>query len=113
MDKIALYQRIILDFLEKYVKETTSPVNSEVEYHILADKNNLSFQLLALGWHDKHHIFGPIFHFDIKNNKIWMQCNNTEREVVDEFMAQGVQSQDIVLGFLPPYAREYSGFAVA
>jgi hypothetical protein len=42
-----------------------------------------------------------------------MQCNNTEREVVDEFMAQGVDRQDIVLGFVPPYARKFSGFAEA
>lgn len=42
-----------------------------------------------------------------------MQCNNTEREVVDELMANGINKQDIVLGFLPSYAREHSGFAVA
>ncbi|MEO0042888.1 MAG: hypothetical protein RL329_2336, partial [Bacteroidota bacterium] len=55
----------------------------------------------------------PIFHFDIKDGKIWFQCNNTEREVVDELMAMGVEKQDIVLGFLPPYARHLSGFAAA
>jgi hypothetical protein len=42
-----------------------------------------------------------------------MQCNNAEREVVDELMAAGVQRQDIVLGFLPPHARQFSGFGVA
>jgi hypothetical protein len=42
-----------------------------------------------------------------------MQCNNTEYEVVDEFMAAGVDRNDIVLGFVPPQARHFSGFAVA
>ena len=42
-----------------------------------------------------------------------MQCNNTEREVVDELMANGVLAQEIVLGFIPPYARIHSGFATA
>jgi hypothetical protein len=45
--------------------------------------------------------------------KIWIQCNNTEREIVDELMEKGVERQDIVLGFIPPYARIHSGFAVA
>ena len=42
-----------------------------------------------------------------------MQCNNTEREVVDELMANGVTAQEIVLGFVPPYARTHTGFAAA
>ncbi len=61
----------------------------------------------------KINIFNKIFHFDIINGKIWLQCNNTEHEVVDELMAQGVNNEDIVLGLVPPYARQFTGFAVA
>ncbi len=115
MDKIKKYQDIIIDYLERYNAETNGNVerDTEVKRRILSDRENNSFQLLSTGWHNGHYIFGPIFHFDIINGKIWMQCNNTEREVVDEFMAQGVDKQDIVLGFVPPYARHFSGFAVA
>ncbi|TAF92595.1 MAG: hypothetical protein EAZ32_00835 [Cytophagia bacterium] len=42
-----------------------------------------------------------------------IQCNNTEREIVDELLANGVPKSDIVLGFMPPHARHFSGFAVA
>jgi XisI protein len=113
MDKIKKYQNIIIDFLNRYNEETSNYADADRKRRILIDRENNSFQLLSIGWNDDLYTFGPIFHFDIINGKIWMQCNNTEREVVDEFMAAGVDRQDIVLGFVPPPARHFSGFAVA
>lgn len=113
MDKIEKYQNIIIRYLQDYNAETGGNKAGEVNRRILIDKENKSYQLLSTGWKGDHYIFGPIFHFDIINGKIWMQCNNTEREVVDEFMEAGVDRHDIVLGFLSPFARQFSGFAVA
>ena len=113
MDKIKKYQDIIIDFLNRYNAETSSYSADGIKRRILIDKENNSFQLLSIGWRNNLYTFGPIFHFDIIDGKIWMECNNTEREVVDEFMAAGVDRQDIVLGFVPPSARHFSGFAVA
>ena len=114
MDKITHFQNVILRFLENYNEETGGNVpDGMVERRILADRENNSFQLLSIGWRGDYYLFGPIFHFDIINGKIWMQCNNTEREVVDELMAQGVEKKDIVLGFVSPNARGHYGFATA
>ena len=33
--------------------------------------------------------------------------------VADELIERGVAQEDIVLGFQPPYARPYTGFATA
>ena len=99
--------------MERYQAENGDGYGGDVKHRILSDRANNSFQLLTSGWSGTHYLFGPVFHFDIINGKIWMQCNNTEHEVVDELMAEGVDNQDIVLGFLPPHARKFSGFAVA
>ncbi len=112
MDKLKHYQDTIIDFLNRYNAETKGSTDNPVQRRILVDRDNNSFQLLSIGWRGNHYIFGPIFHFDIIDGKIWMQCNNTEREVVDELMANGVDKRDIVLGFLTPQARQFSGFAV-
>ena len=101
MDKLKKYRDIIIQFLNHYNKETNGSASTPIERRILIDRENNSFQLLSTGWYESHYIFGPIFHFDIINGKIWMQCNNTEWEVVDELMAAGVDRQDIVLGFIP------------
>lgn len=53
------------------------------------------------------------FHFDIVDEKIWIQQNNTEAMIADELVERGVPATDIVLGFVVPDARQFSGFAVA
>jgi hypothetical protein len=50
---------------------------------------------------------------DIIDGKIWIQQNNLEELIVDELEAKGVEKSEIVLAFLPPEMREFSGFAVA
>jgi hypothetical protein len=112
MDKIKKYQDIIIDFLNLYNAETGGYTNYAMQRRTLFDRENNAFQLLAIGWRNERYTFSPIFHFDIINGKIWMQCNNTEREAVDELMAAGVEKQDIVLGFVTPSARHFHGFAV-
>ena len=113
MDKIKKYQDIVIDFLNHYIEEANQSENSDVKCRLLIDRENNSFQLLSIGWQRNHYTFSPTFHFDIIDGKIWMQCNNTEWEVVDDLMAAGVDRQDIVLGFVPPHARHFSGFATA
>lgn len=113
MDKVEKYQDIVIDFLNRYNAETSTYSDEHIKRRILIDRINNSFQLLTAGWRGDYYTFGPVFHFDIINGKIWMQCNNTEREVVDELMAAGVDRNDIVLGFVPPQARHFSGFATA
>lgn len=112
MDKIKKYQDIIIAYLEEYAK--IIPANlPDVENKVITDRQNNHFQLLRIGWQGELYVFTVVFHFDIKDGKIWFQRNITEREVVDDFMKKGVAREDIVLGFRPPYARPHSGFAVA
>ncbi|MCY7327773.1 MAG: XisI protein [Saprospiraceae bacterium] len=114
MDKIKKYQDAVVAFLQFYQSETGgNPPDANIQRRVLIDRENNSFQLLASGWNGIHYIFAPMFHFDIINGKVWMQCNNTEWEAVDFLMEHGVERQDIVLGFVSPEARAFSGFAVA
>lgn len=111
MDKVKKYQNIIAQFLNHYHHESGGNRSGDAQRRILIDRENNSFQLLDIGWIGNYYVFGAIFHFDIIDGKIWMQCNNTEWEVVDYLMEYGVDRQDIVLGFVPPHARHFSGFA--
>jgi len=85
----------------------------EIELQILSDYENNHFQLVAVGWDKNKFFHDTIFHFDIKNEKIWIQRNETDILVADLLMSKGVNREDIILGFVPLYARPYSGFAVA
>jgi hypothetical protein len=112
MDKIKKYQDIIVDFLNYYNREMGNTTIQNIKRRVLIDRENNSFQLLAIGWGRNSYIFSPMFHFDIINEKIWIQCNNTEWEIVDFLMEAGVPKTDIVLGFVPADARHFYGFSV-
>ncbi len=113
MGKITKYQQIISNFLTTYAKDAQLSASAEVETRLVIDTKHNSFQLLYIGWHGSKYIFSPIFHFDIIKDKIWIQCNNTELEINEILSLQGVDYQDIVLGFQPPYVRETLAMAVA
>jgi len=49
---------------------------------------------------------------DIKNGKIWIQHDSTERGVANDLVEWVVPKEDIVLAFRAPYRRQYTGFAV-
>jgi XisI protein len=56
--------------------------------------------------------YGCVLHIDIKDGKVWVQHNGTERAIADDLMEQGVPAQDIVLGFHSPSKRKFTEFAV-
>ncbi len=113
MDNIKKYQKAILDFLSTYAKEVYSDDPSGMVTQIIADKTNHHYLLLRLGWANQKHIHFCPFQFDIKNNKIWIQVNNTETMVADELMNRGIEKSDIVLAFHREDMRQFTGFSVA
>ncbi|UIE36198.1 XisI protein [Leptodesmis sichuanensis] len=85
--------------------------DQEVEAQTLFDPVHDHYQLIYIGWHNKRRIFGPVLHLDIKDNKIWIQWNGTEDDIAAELVALGVPKQDIVLGFHPPFMRQFTDYA--
>ena len=112
MDNTVKYQGILLNYLRNQAK--IKPANMpDIDSHVIADLENNHFRLLQTGWQNHRYVFTVVFHFDIKNGKVWFQRNITDKDVVDELMEMGIARQDIVLGFRAPEVRPYSGFAVA
>jgi hypothetical protein len=109
MDKITNYQEILLTFLKEYV-DFFEGSSSSVKPQMIIDKDRNHYQLVKIGWDEKQQqfVFGVLFHFDIINDKIWLQLNNTEFYVVDELVEMGVPKSDIVLGFQPPTISQLS-----
>ncbi len=110
MDKILKYQHIIQDVLNEYaiIKKSFMP---NVKSQLLIDTENHHYQLISIGWHQQEFIYVVAFHFDIIDEKVWIQQNNTDVLIADELVEKGVAKSDIVLGFVAPKARAYSGFA--
>jgi hypothetical protein len=109
MDKLVHYRESIKTFLRKYAESMTG--NSEIEVELIFDTENDHYLLLDIGWQKSHRVHDCIFHFDIKDDKIWLQENNTDLEVDEDFAEMGISSDEIVVGFHHPSMRKYSDYA--
>lgn len=74
---------------------------------------NDRYLLFRTGWDNQRRIHNCIFHFDIKDDKIWIQENNTDIEVDKELEEMGISKKELVVGFHHPSMREYSEYAVS
>ncbi len=82
-----------------------------IERQFLMDDQNGHYQLLNIGWHGSRHIHSILVQLDIKGDFVWVQADNTEYNIVDALLAEGVPQNRIVLGFQAPYKRAFTEFA--
>jgi hypothetical protein len=116
MDNTLKYQRIICDLLaeyEVYLSKAQGLKDQILTPEIVTDTIHNRYQLLLRGWNGYQYTFKIAFHLDIINGKVWLQQNNTEFRIADELVENGIPKLDIILGFIIPQQRQYTGFAVA
>jgi hypothetical protein len=113
MDKILKYQDAIIRFLKKYANSTYADDPSDIETHVIIDKENGHFQLFRVGWNGNKHIHYTPIHIDVKADKVWIQVNNTEQPLGDILIEYDIPKEDIVLGFQKRELRALTGFAEA
>ena len=114
MDKLIFYRSTIKNILSDYAK-TRIPVNNpDPGYQLIFDENHDTYMLYRTGWKDEFkRIHFCVFHLDIKNNKIWVQEDVTDFDIVGELESYGIGHDEIVLAFHAPYKRQHTGYAVA
>lgn len=110
MDKLEQYQKLVGRLLEEYSQ--LKPAYAQIETEFLVDKDNTSFAVFRTGWLKDTRIHGAILHVDVKDDKIWIEYDGTDRPIADELVEAGVPKEDIVLAFQPEELRAHTGFAV-
>ena len=112
--KVEKYRQIIIALLKEYASTPVlSMPNVEVEDQLLLDKERDHYQILTVGWENGARVYYPLFHLDIKNDKIWIQEDASDTDLVCELESRGVAKSDIVLAFHKPSNRVYTDFAIA
>ena len=110
MEKLENYQNIITQLLEEYAEYLNEP---NIETQVICDYKRNHFQLVKIGWENNKRYHYCVFHFDIKNEKIWLQENNTDIPITSDLERLGVIKSEIVLGIHAPSLRRYSDYAVS
>ena len=111
MDKLEKYREYVQQLLVKY--GSYKPSYGDVEVEQIFDTVRDHYQLVNVGWENKHRVYGCSIHIDIKNEKIWLQWNGTEDDIAADLVKLGVPKEDIVLGFQSPFMRKFTEYAVS
>ena len=53
-----------------------------------------------------------MIHLDIRDGKVCVQCNNTDQNIVEELVAEGVAREDIILP-TPPKVQKQPKYTLA
>lgn len=110
MAKIEEYRQYVQELLTKY--SSYKPAYGDVEVETIFDLEREHYQIVHVGWENKHRVYGCSMHIDIKGEKVWIQQNRTEVDIADELVTMGVLKEDIVIGFHSPSMRRFSEYAV-
>lgn len=111
MERLNKYREIIRTFLKESSEDPSDDPNFETQ--LICDRDRDHYQLVSLGWQGHQRFYAVLIHLDIKDGKIWIQRNDTDRLIAQELMALGVAREDIILGLQPAYARADTGYSVA
>lgn len=103
MERLMQYR----SYIQRLLKERGNfkPSYGDIEFETIFDTAHDHYQLVSVGWHNSHRMYGCILHVDIKNGKIRIQHDGTEVGIANELVELGVPKEDIVLAFHPPYKR--------
>ena len=82
MDKITLYREYIKTLLTNYAKDDVS--TDEVDVQLIFDTENDHYQWMNVGWEHLTRVYMTVIHLDIKNGKIWLQQNSTEKKIIKQ-----------------------------
>jgi hypothetical protein len=110
MDKLATYRTYVRQLLERYAAYSAN--TPDIETELVSDTEHDHYQLVHVGWQKNRRVYGCAIHIDIKQNKIWIQHNGTDRHIAEELVEMGIPKNDIVLGFQPPARRPFTEYAV-
>lgn len=111
MDRVKKYQTILEAFFDKRV-DVQKRQKKQIRAHVIVNASKTDFVLLTIGWIGKKYIHAVTFHFEIKDEKIWIWEDKTDIDAAAQLVEAGVAKEDIVLGFLSPLLREFSEYAV-
>jgi hypothetical protein len=109
-NKLNQYREIVKSLISNYANSDIS--NDNVEVQLLLDVERDHYQWMNIGWQGSDRIYRCMMHFDIKDGKIWLQQNLTDRDPAKELVNMGVPKGDIVLGLQMLSKRLYTDYGV-
>lgn len=115
--KLQTYQTKIQDILTHYYETTLQAKQAQGQTdpadQLSFDNQRHQYLWFCSGWDGKKRIQHISMYLKIKDQKIWVEEDNTDLGLVDALLAADIPKSDIILGFQHPSKRTLTEFAVA
>jgi hypothetical protein len=97
MDKVKKYNQILKSLILKYSE--LKPSYSNNEWQPILDSEHGEYLLVKFvsGKNGESKTKYPIFHFRLKNGKVFIEENNTDSDIVSELLSLGVTEKDLAV----------------
>jgi hypothetical protein len=89
------YRQIVQQLLTYYSQ--IPYVHDDLKDETIFDQATDRYLLLTVGWQGRKPVNTIVLHLDIRDGQIWIQCNNTDQDIVEELVERGVDANDIIL----------------
>jgi hypothetical protein len=97
MDKVTHYRQIIKEIIQEHSQY--SPSHQNCETLAINDEASDNYLLIDVGWYDSKRVHSVILHLRIFEQKIYVEWDGLEAGITKDLLKEGVQKEDIVLGF--------------
>ena len=111
MDRLDRYREIVETVLRKYAAHP--PSHGSIETELIRDPQRSEYLLVDLGWDATGRVHSVFGHVRLKDGKVWIEEDGTEKGFAVEFVEAGIPKEDIVLAFYRPERRKLTEYAVA
>lgn len=109
MDRMNAYTDIVRDVVAGFFRQ---PSVKTMKSEFVNDSHGGHFEILRTGWQNGLRVHASVVHVDVRDGKVWIEQDGTDRPVAEELERAGIPKSDIVLAFHPPELRQYTGYAV-
>lgn len=110
MEKLARYRQIVRNLISEYAEIPV--IHGEGKRTAVLDEAHDRYMLVIDGWLHEERMYGTIVDIEIKDEKVWLHCVNTDRDIAQELVFEGIPHEDIVIAFRHASVRNYTGYAV-
>ncbi|MEZ4708798.1 MAG: XisI protein [Caldilineaceae bacterium] len=89
------YRQIVKQLLTIYSQ--IPYVHDDLFDETIFDDESGRYLLVTMGWQGSKRINTIVLHLDLRDDKVWIQCNNTDQDIVQELVQSGIAPADIAI----------------
>jgi hypothetical protein len=106
------YSNAIQQILTEYAEYMTTD-DDVLQIETLFDTKRHHYQIVVLGWQNNKRIYHNLIHLDIINGQIWVQNNNTQFTLIEDFDRLNIPRKALVNGLISARRRQFRDYELA